>query len=110
MLKEVLLSLVFANLSSLTVYSQVDIVPRPVEVRLSHSGHKFTITKATRLVINDPSLQKSVAFFKDYMQRFYHLPLSSLVGTAKGDVISLQLERSGPQALGGYVLETSEKG
>src|SRR6188768_4322158 len=76
------IALTFCVLSSSALYSQLSIIPQPVEMTIEDSINKFTINSNTKIVLtHGNNLEASVAFFQDYVKKFYNLNLAIVKNT-----------------------------
>lgn len=94
---------------SSTAFSQVSILPKPKEMTIPATGGNFPITAQTRFVVKDASLQPSVDFFNDFLNRIYGFKLKSAPGTAKNTIV-LERSKTADTLEGAYSLKVSAAG
>jgi len=70
-----LAAFVLGIVSSLAGMAQdIKIIPQPVEMNISDTANKFTITSKTKIVLKDDNaLETTAVFFRDYVKKFYNL-------------------------------------
>ena len=60
----------------------IRIIPQPVEMTVSDTSNKFTITSKTKIVLgHGNNLESTTGFFKDYIKKFYNLDIPVLKNT-----------------------------
>ncbi|MCW3118184.1 MAG: Beta-N-acetylhexosaminidase, partial [Chitinophagaceae bacterium] len=70
-------ALVITALSAAISYSQVNIIPRPVELKQPNVAGNFTITPSTKIILEGSNLENSANFLNEYLQHFYNFKLSN---------------------------------
>lgn len=90
-----------------SVVAQVNIIPRPAEVKLPKVAGQFVLTARTPLVLEGSGLENSANFLNDYLQQVYgfRLPVSS---KAVPGGIHLNYERMDYPIAGAYTLEVKK--
>ncbi|HVZ56124.1 MAG TPA: beta-N-acetylhexosaminidase [Chitinophagaceae bacterium] len=91
-------------------FSQISIIPQPVEIRQPKIAAHFTITPATQLVLEGSGLDNSVNFFNDYLQECYHFRLKTTRAARGKNVIVLNYERLDKPVAGAYRMTVNGQG
>ncbi len=90
-----------------SVIAQVNIIPRPAEVKLPKVAGQFVLTERTPIVLDGSGLENSANFLNDYLQQVYgfRLPVSS---KAVSGGIHLNYERMDYPIAGAYTLQVKK--
>lgn len=97
-------------LPSLAPAQTVSIIPQPAVVRQPRIAANFSITPATTLVLEGSGLEKTAAYFNDYLKRFYGWSLKVVKNSASVNTIRLNYERMDIDNPGAYTLAVDQKG
>jgi hexosaminidase len=90
-------------------FSQVNIIPKPKEIIMPDAAGNFQITRQTRFVLQDASLQPSVDFFNDYLFRIYGFRLKSGKVAAKKAIVLVR-DNTADTLQGSYTLAVTASG
>src|SRR5215471_2903073 len=86
------LLLVFFIFSTTFCFSQsLSIIPEPAKVEVKQGT--FTITPSTKIVISASNVEKSAAFFNNYLKKYYGFELKTTKHNAEKNVIELNYDR-----------------
>ncbi|WP_315814619.1 glycoside hydrolase family 20 zincin-like fold domain-containing protein [Paraflavitalea speifideaquila] len=94
-------------LSSSALYSQVNIIPQPVEVKMPKLAGQFTITRNTAIVLDGSGLENSANFLNEYLQQVYGFSLKITTKNAPG-AIHLNYEKMENPIPGAYVMQVKK--
>ncbi len=98
-----ILSVAIAMMLSPLLFSQVNIIPKPVSMKVG--AGTFTISPATRIVFSEKDAKLSVAFLNDYLQKFYGFILTTDGKETSGNnVIVLTNDKKKNRIEGAYKL------
>lgn len=92
---------------SSALYSQVNIIPRPAEVKMPKIAGQFVITKNTPIVLDGSGLENAASFLNDYLQQVYGFSLKVTSKNAPGG-IHLNYEKMQYPIAGAYVMQVKK--
>lgn len=98
------LALLFATYCSL---AQVNIIPRPAEVKMPKLAGQFVITKNTPIVLDGSGLENAAVFLNDYLEQIYGFTLKVTSKNAPG-AIHLNYEKMEYPIAGAYVMQVKK--
>ncbi len=104
-----LITVLTALLLFTTLFSQVDIIPKPVSLKMGDGS--FTITPATKIILpgNDSKLQAS--FLNDYLQKFYGFTLKTTdKKSSMGNSVVLTDDKKENDIKGAYQINVTNSG
>ncbi|MDF2193388.1 family 20 glycosylhydrolase [Paraflavitalea sp. CAU 1676] len=93
--------------SSPTLFSQVNIIPQPVELIQPKIAGSFVITKSTPIVLDGSGLENSANFLNDYLQQVYGFTLKVTNKSTPGG-IHLNYEKMEYPIPGAYVMQVKK--
>ncbi|WP_276483300.1 family 20 glycosylhydrolase [Paraflavitalea pollutisoli] len=93
--------------SHAALFSQVNIIPQPVEVKMPKVAGQFVITKNTPIVLEGSGLENSANFLNDYLQQVYGFTLKVTDKSTPGG-IHLNYEKMEYTYPGAYVLRSGK--
>lgn len=106
-----IIALTFLLMGAVTGFAQeINIIPKPAEVKLPATPGKFTITPATTIVLEGSGMENSVNFLNDYLSRFYGFRLKTAKTRPNKNVIALNYERLDNPLPGAYVFTSDKNG
>ncbi len=94
-------------LSAPALYSQVNIIPQPVEVKMPKIAGQFTITKNTPIVLDGSGLENAANFLNEYLQQVYGFTLKVSTKNAPG-AIHLNYEKMEYAIPGAYIMQVKK--
>lgn len=94
-------------LSAPALYSQVNIIPQPVEVKMPKMAGQFTITKNTPIVLDGSGLENAANFLNEYLQQVYGFTLKVSTKNAPG-AIHLNYEKMEYAIPGAYIMQVKK--
>ncbi len=98
-------------LSSVIAYTQdINIIPRPAEIKTGKKGSNFILTPATQIVLEGSGMENSYNFLNDYLQKFYSFKLKIVKTSNTKNVIRLNFERLDNVLPGAYNMTIDENG
>ena len=92
---------------SSALYSQVNIIPRPAEVKMPKIAGQFVITQNTPIVLEGTGLENAASFLNDYLQQVYGFSLKVSSKNAPGG-IHLNYEKIEYPIGGAYVMQVKK--
>ena len=95
-------------LLSATCFSQLNIVPMPVDIKMGKAV--FNITKNTSIVLEGSGLEKTGSLLNDHLLKKIGYKLSIVKKYKGNNVIRLNNERLDNRISGAYILTINEKG
>lgn len=95
---------------SLSAQNKLNIVPMPASAELPASAGTMILTKNTPLVLEGSGLEKTAAFFNNYLQKYYGFKLPVTRKAGAKNAIVLNYERLDNEIPGAYTLEVNKKG
>ena len=105
-----LLTLLAAILITISIHSQVNIIPRPVSVKQPKIAANFSITPSTQIVLDGSNLDDIAQIFNDYLERFYHFKLKTVKTPSNNNAIVLNFDRLDNPLAGAYQMTVDNKG
>lgn len=93
--------------SHAALFSQVNIIPQPVDVKMPKVTGQFVITKNTPIVLEGSGLENSANFLNDYLQQVYGFTLPVTSKATPGG-IHLNYEKMEYTYPGAYVLRSGK--
>ena len=103
-----LFSLCLLNMSALLAQT-VSIIPQPNILKMKEEG-KFTISPSTVIVLEGSGLEKTAAYFNDYLQKYYLFKLRVVSQSSAKNTIRLNYQRLDKEMAGAYVMTIDDKG
>ncbi len=104
MIKQLSLAIALSVLS-FNGFSQISIIPKPVELKVTAPGKLLELNPSTRVVTAQSSLRPSADFLNSYLQEFYGFQLEGSSSKSNSSTIHLSLKRSsGASKEGAYTL------
>ncbi|BAV08786.1 hexosaminidase [Filimonas lacunae] len=97
-----------AVLIACTSVAQVNIIPKPVDIKMPAIGGTYTIKAASVVAVANKSLQSSATYFTDYVKEVYQVGLQS--SASKAGAITLSVEPKKNAVPGTYTLHADKKG
>lgn len=104
-----ILPVLFLLTLSSASFAQINIIPKPVSVKLPKVAGKFTLTNKTKIVLLGSGLERTAQYLKDYMQTFYGLSLEISQDDGGQNAIELNYDRM-DKGTGAYNMMVSKKG
>lgn len=95
---------------SVTVTSQVNIIPRPVSLKEPKIAAKFSLTPSTLIVLEGSNLDEVATMFNSYLQQYYHFSLKTTRQHPGNNAIVLNFDRLDHPVPGAYNLTVDDKG
>ncbi len=101
--------LMFMAMLTTQGFSQISLVPRPLELKETGSGNIFTIKAETPVILTSDKLLPSAEFLVQYVQQYYGVQLKTSKKPAKVNGVVLSIDpAAGGQ--GAYMLEVTASG
>src|SRR5258708_5437149 len=97
-------------LAAFSLAQDINIIPRPVEIKRPATPGSYVITPSTTIVPEGSGMENTVNFLNDYLQRFYGYRLKTAkTGTHKNAIV-LNYERMDHPIAGAYILNIGKEG
>jgi hexosaminidase len=96
-----------ALFATLSLHSQVNIIPLPVEVKMPAVAGQFTITKNTPIVLEGSGLENAASFLNNYLKEVYGFSLT-VTQKSKPNAIHLNYEKLEYPIAGAYTMEVKK--
>lgn len=106
-MKKLFFVFVFFSISLLVFAQEVNIVPKPVSLKVNDGT--FAITPETKIVFTQNELSKSADFLNSYLQKFYGFKLNSAKTATSSNVILLSNNNKKKKIAGAYHLNVTGK-
>lgn len=103
---------VFTGLLLATVFlstAQVNIIPKPVSLKVESQQKGFIINTQTRIVIENDSLRNAAVFFNDYLEKYLQFKLTITSVKPTENYIFLNVNTSASKFNDAYVLSVSSQ-
>lgn len=107
MKKFVLTGLILINVLLST--AQVNIIPKPVSLKVESQQKGFSINTQTRIVIENDSLRNAAVFFNDYLEKYLQFKLTITSVKPADNYISLSVNTSIAKFDNAYTLAVSSE-
>ena len=95
------------SLISVCAIAQVNIIPKPVSLKVESQQKGFIINTQTRIVIENDSLRNAAVFFNDYLEKYLQFKLTITSVKPAENYISLNVNTSASKFDDAYVLSVS---
>ena len=82
------------SLISVCAIAQVNIIPKPVSLKVESQQKGFSINTQTRIVIENDSLRSAAVFFNDYLEKYLQFKLTITSVKPTENYISLSVNTS----------------
>ncbi|MBS1654056.1 MAG: family 20 glycosylhydrolase, partial [Bacteroidetes bacterium] len=103
-----LLTLLFISLFANS--QQLNIIPKPVEIKQPRIAASFVLTSVTQIVSLANSADNSVNFLNNYLEQFYKLNLKKVKNSNSNNVIRLNFKMMETLPDNGYIMTVDNKG
>lgn len=97
------------SLISVCAIAQVNIIPKPVSLKVESQQKGFSINTQTRIVIENDSLRNAAVFFNDYLEKYLQFKLTITSVKPTENYISLSVNTSVSKFDNAYVLGVSSQ-
>jgi len=105
------MTVISSSLLSLHLMAQpVHIIPQPVSVIKPAVAGRFSINSSTMIVLEGGNLEKTAAYFNEYLQQFYQFKLQIVSSSESTNAIRLNYERMDYPLPGAYRLTADKNG
>ncbi len=98
-------------IASTTLFSiaQINIIPKPVSLKVNQQNKGFNINAQTRIVIANDSLKNAATFFNNYLEKYLQLKLTITSNKPTENFISLTIDPKASSFKDAYSLNTVQQ-
>jgi hexosaminidase len=97
-------------LSIITHSQEINIIPKPVEMRLPKIAVSFMLSSATQIVMNSEEIKNPIIFFNNYLEQYYKIKLKIVKESNSNNTIRLNWKLNDNIPEDGYTMAVDKRG